>query len=145
MKLLLRLLAVGSLLAASISSAADAFEGKVSLAMSAGKNKTQTLNYSIRQDAMRIDMTAEGGKTFAMIMDLKKLEMTMLMEEQKTYMVMPMKQTIENRHLEDEQTLNSTIGVELEGIRARIAELEAKKLAVSDEGGGSESAVEVGR
>jgi hypothetical protein len=30
-----------------------------------------------------------------MIMDLKKLEMIMLMEEQKTYMVMPMKQTIE--------------------------------------------------
>jgi hypothetical protein len=48
MNLLLRLLAVGSLLAASISSAADAFEGKVSLAMSAGKDKSQTLNYSIR-------------------------------------------------------------------------------------------------
>lgn len=95
MNLLLRLLAVGSLLTASLSSAADAFEGKVSLAMSAGKEKPQTLNYSMRQDAMRMDMTAEGGKSFAMIMDLKKLEMIMLMEEQKTYMVMPMKQTIE--------------------------------------------------
>jgi hypothetical protein len=94
MNLLFRLLAVGSLLTASLCSAADAFEGKVSLAMSAGKDKGQTLNYSIRQDAMRIDIVAEG-KAFAMIMDLKKLEMTMLMEEQKMYMVMPMKQTIE--------------------------------------------------
>jgi len=95
MNLLLRLLAVGSLLTAGVCSAADAFEGKVSLAMSSGKKQSQTLNYSIRQDAMRIDMTADGGKSFAMIMDLKKLEMTMLMEEQKMYMVMPMKQTIE--------------------------------------------------
>lgn len=94
MNLLLRLFAVGSLLAASLCSAADAFEGKVTLAMTAGKDKTQTINYSIRQDALRIDMTADGHN-FASIMDLKKLEMIMLMPEQKMYMVMPMKQTIE--------------------------------------------------
>jgi hypothetical protein len=95
MNLLLRLLAVGSLLTASLSFAADAFEGKVSLAMSSGKSKPQTLNYSIRQDALRIDILAEGGKSFASIMDMKKMEMILLMSEQKMYMVMPMKDTVE--------------------------------------------------
>jgi len=94
MNLLFRLLAVGSLLAASLCSAADAFEGKVSLAMSAGKGKPQTLNYSIRKDALRMDIEADG-KSFSTIMDMKKLEMMMLMPEQKMYMVMPMKQTLE--------------------------------------------------
>jgi hypothetical protein len=95
MNLLLRLVAVGSLLTASLSFAADAFEGKVSLAMSSGKGKPQTLNYSIKQDAMRIEITANDGQSFASIMDMKKLEMIMLMPKEKMYMVMPMKQTIE--------------------------------------------------
>ena len=38
-----------------------------------------------------------------------------------------MKQTIENRHLADEETLNATVGAELERIRAQIAEMEALK------------------
>jgi len=95
MNLLLRLLAVGSMLTASLSFAADAFEGKVSLAMSSGKGKPQILNYSIKQDALRIDILAEGGQSFASIMDMKKMEMIMLMSEQKMYMVMPMKDTVE--------------------------------------------------
>ncbi len=94
MKLLFRLLAVGSLLTASLGFAADAFEGKVSFALTSGKGKPQDMNYSIRQDAMRIDMTADG-QAVATIMDMKKLEMLVLMSEQKMYMVMPMKQTIE--------------------------------------------------
>jgi hypothetical protein len=95
MNLLLRLVAVGSLLTASLCFAADAFEGKVSLAMSSGKGKPQTLNYSIKQDAMRIEIMSNDGQSFASIMDMKKLEMIMLMPKEKMYMVMPMKQTIE--------------------------------------------------
>jgi len=94
MNLPTRLLAVGSLLIASVCSAADAFEGKVSLAMSAGKEKAQVLDYSIKQDFMRMDFNTEG-KTFSTIIDVKKLEMMMLMSEEKMYMVMPMKQTME--------------------------------------------------
>lgn len=93
MNLLLRLVAAGSLLTASLSFAA-AFEGKVSLAMSAGKGETQNLSYSIKQDSLRIDITADGHAV-ATIMDMKKLEMIMLMPEEKMYMVMPIKQTIE--------------------------------------------------
>lgn len=38
-----------------------------------------------------------------------------------------MLETITNRHLNDEQDLQATVGSELEGVRARIAELEAKQ------------------
>ncbi|HEX2862237.1 MAG TPA: DUF4412 domain-containing protein [Lacunisphaera sp.] len=94
MNLLFRLLAVGSLLTASVSFAANAFEGKVTLAMTSGKSKPQDLNYAIKQDAMRIEITADG-QMFATIMDLKKMEMLILMSEQKTYMVMPIKDTVD--------------------------------------------------
>ncbi len=94
MKLLLRLFAVGSLLTATLAHAAGAFEGKVSLAISAGKGQSQQLDYSIRDTAMRIDMTAEG-QTFSSIMDMKKLEMMILMPSEKMYMVMALKDTVE--------------------------------------------------
>ena len=94
MNLLLRLLAVGTLLVASICSAANAFEGKVSLTMTAGKGKPMALDYSIKGQALRIDMNAEG-QSFATIMDLSKMEMLILMTEQKMYMVMPIKEPVE--------------------------------------------------
>ena len=94
MKLLLRLFAVGSLLTATLAHAAGAFEGKVSLAITAGKGKPQMLDYSIKDNSIRIDMTTEG-QTIASIMDLKKMEMLMLMPSEKMYMVMPIKDTVE--------------------------------------------------
>lgn len=94
MKLLLRLFAVGSLLTASLAHAAGAFEGKVSLAISAGKGQSQQLDYSIRDTAMRIDMSAEG-QTFSSIMDMKKMEMMILIPDQKMYMVVALKDTVE--------------------------------------------------
>lgn len=51
---------------------------------------------------------------------LKKQETTLSAKYDK------MKTTIENRHLQAEADLNATVGSELEGVRARIAELEAK-------------------
>lgn len=94
MNLLLRLFAVAGLLTASFSYGAGAFEGKVSLAMSSGKGKAQVLDYSIKDTAIRIDLSAEG-QSFATIMDLKKMEMLMLMPSEKMYMVMPLKDKIE--------------------------------------------------
>ncbi len=91
---LLRLFAVGALLTATLSHAASAFEGKVSLAITAGKGKPQVLDYSIKDTSLRIDMNADG-QTVASIMDLKKMEMLMLMPSEKMYMVMPMKDTVE--------------------------------------------------
>lgn len=91
---LLRLFVTGSLLVAATCFAADSFEGKVSLAMTANKGKPQVLNYSIKGQVMRMDLDADGH-TFASIMDLGKQEMLMLMPEQKMYMVMPMKKIME--------------------------------------------------
>jgi hypothetical protein len=89
---LLRLFAVAVLFTASLSHAAS-FEGKVTLAMTTGKNQ-QVLDYSIKGTAIRIDMAAQG-QSFATIMDLQKMEMLMLMSEQKMYMVMPIKDKVE--------------------------------------------------
>ncbi len=91
----LRIFAVGSLLAASfVPGLAAGFEGKVSLAMTGGKGKTEVLDYSIKDSAVRMDINAEGH-AMATIMDLQKLEMYMLMPEQQMYMVMPIKDKIE--------------------------------------------------
>lgn len=90
---LLRLFTVGTLLTASLAYAAG-FEGKVTLAMTAGKGKTQELDYSMQGTAIRIDLAAEGH-SFASIMDLQKMEMLMLMPDQQMYMVMPIKEHVE--------------------------------------------------
>ncbi len=90
---LLRLFAVATLLTASISHAAS-FEGKVTLAMNMGKGQSQVLDYSIKNNAIRIDINAQG-QAFATIMDLQKMEMLMLMPAQKMYMVMPIKDKVE--------------------------------------------------
>src|SRR6478735_1300584 len=96
MKSLLRLLAVSTLLLTALSSfAADAFEGKISLAMSGEKKgRSQNLDYSIKGKKLRMDMSAEGNQV-ATIIDMEKLEMTMLMSDQKMYMVHPIKKPVE--------------------------------------------------
>lgn len=87
------LFTAGCLLAATLASAAG-FEGKVTLAITAGKGQAQVLDYSIKDSALRIDLTAEG-QSFASIMDLQKMEMIMLMPQQQMYMVMPIKDKVE--------------------------------------------------
>src|ERR1700694_1738221 len=94
MNLLPRILAVAGLLTAAHSFAAKAFEGKVSLAITAEKGRTQTLNYSMKGQKLRMDIETEG-KAMATIMDLSKLEMLMLMPEQSMYMVMPIKKQVD--------------------------------------------------
>lgn len=89
---LLRLFAVTMLLTAAVGRAAS-FEGKVTLALSSGKDQGQVLDYSIKGDVIRIEMNAEG-QSFASIMDLGKMEMLMLMPEQQMYMVMPIKDRV---------------------------------------------------
>lgn len=94
MNRLLRILTVSGLLMASHAFAANAFEGKVSLAVTAEKGKPMTMNYSMKGDKLRTDMDANGSQVSS-IMDVQKMEITMLMPEQKMYMVMPVKQAVE--------------------------------------------------
>jgi hypothetical protein len=85
---------VGTLLLTASLAHAAGFEGKVTLSMTTGKGKVQDLNYSMKENAIRIDMNAEGH-SIATIMDLQKMEMVMLMPEQQMYMVMPIKDKVE--------------------------------------------------
>lgn len=78
------------LLSVSTAFAADSFEGKVSLALSMGRQKAQTMSYAIKGQAIRMEMTAEG-QSVASIMDLNKSQMLVLMPDQQMYMVMPIK------------------------------------------------------
>lgn len=94
MKTLLRSLLFGGLLSAlPLAGFAAAFEGKVALAMTAGKN-TSNITYALRGTALRMEIEAER-RTMVMIMDLAKKETLMLMPEEKMYMVMPIQEAVE--------------------------------------------------
>ena len=134
MNILLRLFAVGALLTASVSSAADAFQGKVSLAITSGKAKSQTLNYSIKDQKLRMDMEAEGHSV-ATIMDMGKLEMLMLMAEQKMYMVMPLKKPIEQAQAQGQARQGeSTADIEFTGKTDTILGYKCNQILVKDKG-----------
>ena len=111
MNSLSRFLAVGVLLTAAESFAAGAFEGKVTQIITAAKGESQTLNYSMKGDKLRTDMNADGHE-MSSIMDLAKLEIIMLMPEQKTYMVMPIKKPVEQAMAKQGE---STADVEVTG------------------------------
>ena len=130
MKLLLRVLAVGSLLTAAPSFAADAFEGKVSLAMSAEKGKSQTMDYTMKGQKLRMDITAEGHQ-MSSIMDMTKMEMLMLMPEQKMYMVHSIKKPVEQAM---EKQGESTAVIEVTGKTETILGYKCNQILVKDKG-----------
>ena len=130
MNFLFRLLAVSTLLTASVSFAADTFQGKVSLALTSGKGKAQMLNYSIKDQRLRMDMDAEGH-TMSTIMDMAKLEMLMLMPEQQMYMVMPIKKTVEKAMAKQEE---STADIEVTGKTDTILGYKCNQILVKDKG-----------
>jgi hypothetical protein len=94
MNLLLRLFAVGSLLTAAHTFAASAFEGKVTLTITGEKGRPVDMNFTMKGKRQRIDTAVEGHQG-SIIMDMEKLEMLMLMPEQKMYMVIPIKQAVD--------------------------------------------------
>jgi hypothetical protein len=130
MNLLLRLFVAGSLFAAASSFAADSFQGKVTLAMTADKGKVQDLNYSIKGSKLRMDITAEGQQV-ATIMDIEKLEMLMLMNEQKMYMVMPIKKPVEQAMAKQGE---STADIEVTGKTETILGYKCSQILVKDKG-----------
>jgi hypothetical protein len=73
---------------------AETFEGKVAMTMTmaGSKDGPQSINYSIKEGLMRVDMT--GGKiSGGFITDFKNKQMTILMPQQQMYMVRPMSDT----------------------------------------------------
>lgn len=130
MKLLFRLFAVGALLTAACSFAAKTFEGKVTLNMSAGKKGGQTMNYSIKGQKLRMDIDTDGHQIMT-IMDMEKLEMLMLMPDQKKYMVMPIKKPIEEAVAKHGE---STAVVEVTGKTETILGYKCNQILVKDKG-----------
>jgi hypothetical protein len=127
MKLLSRLFAVSALLAAVQS---FAFEGKVSLAFTADRGPAMNMDYSLKGQKVRMDMNAEGNQV-AMIMDTTKQEMLMLMPDQQMYMVMPMKQAMEQAM---EKAGANTADVEVTGKTETILGYKCSQILVKDKG-----------
>lgn len=127
---LFRLLAVGTLLTAVHSFAADAFEGKVTFAMSSGKGRPQAMDYTMKGSRLRMDINADGH-TVSNIMDMEKREMIMLMPEQSMYMVMPMKMPPEGAKA---KAMESTAEIEKTGKTETILGYKCHQVLVKDKG-----------
>lgn len=68
---------------------AGGFEGTIRMSMKSPKSEQPTLvDYSMKGNFLRMDITAAKGRHVSSIWDLNKHEMTMLMPEQKMYMIM---------------------------------------------------------
>jgi hypothetical protein len=98
MKTLRYLTLLLGMLALAAGLCAKDFEGMIRLKMTpqdkSAKNSngdpSMFMNYYVKRGLMRVDMELGNGKTAASIIDPVKHEMTMLMPEQKRYMVMKM-------------------------------------------------------
>ncbi|MES1194554.1 MAG: DUF4412 domain-containing protein, partial [Opitutus sp.] len=94
------------------------------------KGKVQDLNYSMKGQKLRMDITAEGHEV-ATIMDLEKLEMLMLMNEQRMYMVMPIKKPVEQAMAKQGE---STADLEVTGKTETILGYKCNQVLVKDKG-----------
>lgn len=70
---------------------AATFEGKVTLGMKSGKDKEMIVEYTLKEGFARMEPKIEGAEGMGSIIDWRKMEMIMLMGEQRMYMVMPLK------------------------------------------------------
>ncbi len=90
MKTLLPRLALSLIISFAALDAAT-FEGRVTLGMKSGKDKEMVIAYAMKPGLCRMEPQMEGAERMASIINWSKMEMIMLMEEQKMYMLMPMK------------------------------------------------------
>ncbi|MBL9202204.1 MAG: DUF4412 domain-containing protein [Opitutaceae bacterium] len=99
---LLTLLAAPALVAAT-------FEGTVNFKTTDSRKRSSEMLYSVKDSRLRVDMKAgkEGGYT---VMDMPKMEMIMVMAEQRMYMTMSLKDVAEKtaKEVADEVTFEKT-------------------------------------
>jgi hypothetical protein len=95
MKYLTRFLLTAALLLPVALSAASTFEGELRMQMTSGKEKPFDIDYFLKGGKARIVPQLGQKGSMAMIMDTTKMEMTMLMPEQKMYMVTSIKSATE--------------------------------------------------
>lgn len=82
------IIACALLLPAALSAAA--FQGKVVMKMTMPKSEPIPLTMSVKEGFSRTDMVMGKGTSGSMIMDQAKQQITILMDEQKMYLVQPM-------------------------------------------------------
>jgi len=80
----------GALVLPSALSAA-AFEGKVTLTLTNKREEPQTVTLFMREGALKVDMATERGQVTS-VMDFKNHQTTIIMHEQRMYMVQPIRQ-----------------------------------------------------
>lgn len=80
------LLAIAALAAPAVLGAAS-FEGQVRMKISDARGRSHEMEQRIKEGRVRTEMNTGKGETMAVIMDLPKREMIMLMPEQHMYMV----------------------------------------------------------
>jgi hypothetical protein len=83
-------LLIGSVLLFPRILPAETFEGKVTMTVTDPNGKTVPLTFNLKEGLSRMDVDAGPGKTASMIMDMNKKEMTILIPQQKMYMVQPL-------------------------------------------------------
>jgi hypothetical protein len=130
MNLLSRFLAVGALLTSVQVFAAGTFEGKVTLAVTAGKGRAMTMDLSMKGQKQRMDMQAEGHQ-MATITDLAKLESIILMPDQGMYMVQSIKKPLEQAM---GKAGENTADVEVTGKTETILGYKCNQILVKDKG-----------
>lgn len=93
MNLLRTLISLAGVVAATALLPAQDFEGQIKMEIREGK-KAMPLQYSVKKDRMRMDITADSA-TMTSLIDFQKKEMIMLMPDQNMYMVMPIQEVAE--------------------------------------------------
>lgn len=119
----------GFCLTVLLAATATAFEGKVDMKMISGRNgkDVQEMSYRIKGEKMRMEMPASSSKKKgddsmgAVIMDLKKREMIMIMTEQKMYMVQPIPEPKEMKKKSSDTEFKAT------GRKEKIAGIDAEE------------------
>jgi hypothetical protein len=125
----------GFCLAVLITATATAFEGKVDMKMISGRNgkDVQEMSYRIKGERMRMDMSdvsskKKGDSMGAVIMDLKKKEMIVIMTEQKMYMVQPIPEPKEMKKKASDTEFKPT------GRKEKIAGIDAEEYVATVSG-----------
>jgi hypothetical protein len=77
------------ILLAPLVALAASFEGKITMKMSGPQNAPPAMTFSIKEGLSRLDLVG-GGQNAAVIYDVAKQEITILMPEQKMFMTQPM-------------------------------------------------------
>ncbi|HVU33065.1 MAG TPA: DUF4412 domain-containing protein [Opitutaceae bacterium] len=131
MKKLTSLFAAIALLTPVVLSAA-AFEGKVTMQMTGSRGRSMPMTFSVKPGFTRIDMSAHDH-TVGVIIDQAKRETTILMPQQKMYMVRPM--PAEDASAPAQGGSGGNVSVEKTGVHEKILGYDTTKyIAKTSEG-----------